>query len=228
MDQRARLTWLLLLLSAALLAEPARAEEEYSKECSDKKWVKKKYVKKYIYKEKETKLRLVSGEDQCSGRVEVFHDGKWGTVCDDNFATESGNVVCKQLGCGEVVSVLDEAYFGPGTDDIFLSNVQCQGSESQLSDCQNDGWSKHECVHDEDVSVICSESSMNSNTTAEPSPCDSTDDVTDTTESPTSAPNDNEENTTKKDYVYSEEDDTTTGKSHTLSLAFMLSCLPKL
>ncbi|XP_071605731.1 putative DMBT1-like protein [Heliangelus exortis] len=169
MDWQARLTWLLLLLSAALLAEPARAEEENQTGSS------------------ETKLRLVSGEDQCSGRVEVFHDGKWGTVCDDNFATESGNVVCKQLGCGEVVSVLDEAYFGPGTDDIFLSNVQCQGSESQLSDCQNDGWSKHECAHDEDVSVICSESSMNSNktTTAAPTSPSETTDVTDTTEPPT-------------------------------------------
>ncbi|XP_071605732.1 putative DMBT1-like protein [Heliangelus exortis] len=188
MDWQARLTWLLLLLSAALLAEPARAEEENQTGSS------------------ETKLRLVSGEDQCSGRVEVFHDGKWGTVCDDNFATESGNVVCKQLGCGEVVSVLDEAYFGPGTDDILLSNVQCKGTESQLWDCENDGWSKHECVHDEDVSVICSESSMNSTDDTAVSSSYS-DDETDTTESP---------KTTKKeeDYAYSEEYDTTTDEDY--------------
>uniref|UniRef100_A0A8D0KTK9 SRCR domain-containing protein n=1 Tax=Strix occidentalis caurina TaxID=311401 RepID=A0A8D0KTK9_STROC len=104
-------------------------------------------------------LRLVSGEDRCAGRVEVYHEGKWGTVCDDHFDMNSGSVVCRQLDCGQVVSVLGQSYFGPGKGDIHLDDVQCKGTESHLWDCQHGTWSTHNCGHHEDVSVICSDPS---------------------------------------------------------------------
>lgn len=101
-------------------------------------------------------LRLVSGGDRCAGRVEVYHDGKWGTVCDDHFSMNSGNVVCRQLDCGYAVSVTESSRFGSGEDDIHLDDVKCHGTESYLWDCPHSGWSKHNCGHHEDIGVICS------------------------------------------------------------------------
>lgn len=48
-------------------------------------------------------VRLVPGSNR--GRVEVRHQGVWGTVCDDNFNTVDGKVICRMLGFTTATSV---------------------------------------------------------------------------------------------------------------------------
>jgi len=45
--------------------------------------------------------------------------------------------------------------YGPGQGQIWLDNLQCTGSETQLGYCSHSGWGNHNCKHDEDVSISC-------------------------------------------------------------------------
>ncbi|XP_056872005.1 scavenger receptor cysteine-rich type 1 protein M130-like [Takifugu flavidus] len=103
-------------------------------------------------------IRLKNGTHRCSGRVEIFHDGQWGTVCDDKWGMPEAAVVCRETNCGTPIAVKYKAFFGRGQDQIWLDDVECVGDEKSLADCPHRGLGENDCDHNEDASVICSES----------------------------------------------------------------------
>ena len=105
-----------------------------------------------------------------AGRVEVYHDGEWGTVCDDHPIDGSGghannnaaDVICRMLGFAHG-EVKNEAYFGGGNGKIWLDEVNCTGVEESLFDCSHLPWGIHDCYSNEDLGVICKNGEQNKN-----------------------------------------------------------------
>ncbi|XP_071141697.1 scavenger receptor cysteine-rich domain-containing protein DMBT1-like [Mytilus edulis] len=104
-----------------------------------------------------TMVRLVGGKDESKGRVELFHKGNWGTICNDGFDIDDAAVICTMLGFNNShPNILSAPEFGSGSGDIFLKDVECKGKEHDITDCNYKGWGISGCVHSEDVAIDCS------------------------------------------------------------------------
>ncbi|XP_034146892.1 neurotrypsin isoform X2 [Esox lucius] len=100
-------------------------------------------------------VRLIGGLSAREGRVEVFHGGLWGSVCDDQWDDRDAEVVCRQLGLGGVARAWSGAHFGAGSGRVWLDEVQCTGNELTLEQCPKSAWEDHNCLHTEDAGVSC-------------------------------------------------------------------------
>ena len=43
-------------------------------------------------------IRLIGGRNSSEGRVEIYYDGQWGTICDNKWDINDATVVCNSLG----------------------------------------------------------------------------------------------------------------------------------
>ena len=100
-------------------------------------------------------IQLVGGSDPHEGRVEVYHNGAWGTVCDDHWDLQDAAVVCHQLGYFNASAALGSARFSAGSGPILFSELACIGNESTITECHHLLTGVHNCTHNEDVGVVC-------------------------------------------------------------------------
>ena len=100
-----------------------------------------------------TLVRLVDGGSRNEGRVEVYYNGRWGTVCNNGLDDKYASLVCSQLGFGSSGKLAD---FGAGTGSIFLENVRCSPSNTILASCGHYGVGITVlCNHNHDIGVKC-------------------------------------------------------------------------
>ena len=72
---------------------------------------------------------MVGGNDN-SGRLEVYHEGQWGSVCSDQFGYQEATVACRMMGYSSAKQAFTNEY-----EASSLSQFKCDGKESHLSDC---------------------------------------------------------------------------------------------
>ncbi|CAH3157121.1 unnamed protein product [Pocillopora meandrina] len=101
-------------------------------------------------------IRLVGGNTTLIGRVEVYHSGQWGTICEDGWDINDAHVICRQLGFPSATQAFYSATHGQGSGQIWIDNLDCSGYELRIDECNHDGWGNHDCGHSEDASVECS------------------------------------------------------------------------
>ncbi|XP_025103069.1 deleted in malignant brain tumors 1 protein-like [Pomacea canaliculata] len=103
----------------------------------------------------EFRARVVGGTAE-AGRLEIFYDGDWNTVCDDGFGQEEALVACRMLGFNSTIAVaVGSAKYGAGSGDILFDELQCVGNETSLEQCQQSGLYRDNCEHWQDAGVMC-------------------------------------------------------------------------
>ncbi|XP_011364376.2 macrophage receptor MARCO [Pteropus vampyrus] len=95
-------------------------------------------------------VRIIGSANR--GRAEVFHDGAWGTICDDDWDNSDATVFCRMLGYSTGTALFN---MKAGTGNIWLDNVACRGTEMTLWSCNKNKWGSHNCNHNEDAGVDC-------------------------------------------------------------------------
>ena len=127
-------------------------------------------------------VRLVGGDNEYEGTVEVCMNEVWGSVCRSTYTysnswhVQEGQVVCGQLGYQRLgSSIINNSYlymeliaFPPGSTvhsispygesqgPSFLTNLGCSGREDSLFDCRPQFVTDELCSsHTRDVGVKC-------------------------------------------------------------------------
>ena len=97
-----------------------------------------------------------SDRNYTQGVIEVSHNGAWGAICDTNFNNNNAYVLCRMMGyeSGAYNATYKQSNVSK-SNNIWLDELQCNGTETDVEQCLHRGWGVHNCTHADDVSVRC-------------------------------------------------------------------------
>ncbi|XP_054741886.1 protein bark beetle isoform X1 [Anastrepha obliqua] len=110
-------------------------------------------------------VRLVGGAGDYEGRLQVYLDGRWGTVCDYGWTVLNAALVCHHL--GYTLNPRDWRLHRSQmptvgvTEDVIVSNVRCTEHDLDITKCHAEyltrGEFENSCTHENDVGMRCYE-----------------------------------------------------------------------
>ena len=66
------------------------------------------------------------------GNVEIYHQGIWGGICDDEWDIAEARIACKELGYPGVIAATHGGSYGHTPAIIWMDNMYCFGGEKHL------------------------------------------------------------------------------------------------
>ena len=93
--------------------------------------------------------------DKYPGLVEIYVNGKWGTICNRGLRVfSSGNVICRAAGKGKFVRIIYN-FYSSNIPQMLYSNLQCKGNENSPIECPRTLPSPSECGYRQALVVEC-------------------------------------------------------------------------
>ena len=97
--------------------------------------------------------KSISSSGYVSGRVEIWHSGSWGTICNRAWSNNDGTVACQQMGyAGRDWRGLIHSFSG-GSGPVHAQYLYCSTSYEWITQCFS-SWGST-CSHSQDVGVYC-------------------------------------------------------------------------
>ena len=102
-------------------------------------------------------IRLVSGISENDGRVEIYYNNTWGTVCGDNYwSITDSNTVCRQLGYTGATGYYYTPFLDHENVPVWMGSVSCGRYDLCLGKCNFlNGFGNSRCHHTQNVFVNC-------------------------------------------------------------------------
>ncbi|NXH16559.1 WC11 protein, partial [Bucco capensis] len=100
-------------------------------------------------------LRL-ENSNNCSGHLQIFYNGTWGSVCSNSMTPKTVSLVCKELGCGDRGYLETHLLSGRVSGPAWLDHVECGERNSSFWQCPSSPWDPQSCnnLRDE-IHITC-------------------------------------------------------------------------
>ncbi|XP_053383169.1 scavenger receptor class A member 5-like [Mercenaria mercenaria] len=101
-----------------------------------------------------TNMRLIDGTGADDGRIELYIDGRWGTIDKGSVEKYDAQTICRTHGAS-LAMYFDTAIYGEGTGPMLVININCKEEKDTIYRCSLKAPNRRSSSHRYDLSIAC-------------------------------------------------------------------------